>query len=148
MTTAQPALLLRDTGPAVEKEVARDLVLRGLKALPVAMLAGVVGWGYAGLASVAFAALLVLANFWASAAMLAWAARTSLSLLMGVSLFGFLLRIGAIIGAVLLVADQAWVAPVPLGATLLIAHLGLLLWEARFVSASLAFPGLKPGPQE
>jgi hypothetical protein len=148
VTTAQPALLLRDTGPAVEKEVARDLVLRGLKALPVAMLAGVVGWGYAGLASVAFAALLVLANFWASAAMLAWAARTSLSLLMGVSLFGFLLRIGAIIGAVLLVADQAWVAPVPLGATLLIAHLGLLLWEARFVSASLAFPGLKPGPQE
>lgn len=148
MTTAQPALLLRDTGPAVEKEVARDLVLRGLKALPVAMLAGVVGWGYAGLASVAFAALLVLANLWASAAMLAWAARTSLSLLMGVSLFGFLLRIGAIIGAVLLVADQAWVAPVPLGATLLIAHLGLLLWEARFVSASLAFPGLKPGPQE
>ena len=148
MTTAQPALLLRDTGPAVEKEVARDLVLRGLKALPVAMLAGVVGWGYAGLASVAFAALLVLANFWASAAMLAWAARTSLSLLMGVSLFGFLLRIGAIIGAVLLGADQAWVAPVPLGATLLIAHLGLLLWEARFVSASLAFPGLKPGPQE
>ena len=148
MTTAQPALLLRDTGPAVEKEVARDLVLRGLKVLPVAMLVGVVGWGYAGLASVAFAALLVLANFWASAAMLAWAARTSLSLLMGVSLFGFLLRIGAIIGAVLLVADQAWVAPVPLGATLLIAHLGLLLWEARFVSASLAFPGLKPGPQE
>lgn len=148
MTTAQPALLLRDTGPAVEKEVARDLVLRGLKALPVAMLAGVVGWGYAGLASVAFAALLVLANFWASAAMLAWAARTSLSLLMGVSLFGFLVRIGAIIGAVLLVADQAWVAPVPLGATLLIAHLGLLFWEARFVSASLAFPGLKPGPQE
>lgn len=148
MTTAQPTILLRDTGPAVEKEVARDLVLRGVKVLPVGLLVGAIGWGYAGAASTAFAGLLILANFWVSAALLAWAARTSLSLLMGVSLFGFLVRIGAIIGAVLLVADQAWVAPVPLGATLLIAHLGLLFWEARFVSASLAFPGLKPGPQE
>ena len=36
----------------------------------------------------------------------------------------------------------------PLGATLVVSHLGLLLWETRYVSASLAFPGLKPSPQE
>ena len=30
--------------------------------------------------------------------------------------------------------------------TLIVAHLALLLWETRYVSASLAFPGLKPRP--
>jgi uncharacterized membrane protein len=67
---------------------------------------------------------------------------------MGVSLFGFILRLGAIVAAVLAVRHMSWVAPVPLGATLIVAHLGLLFWEARYVSASLAFPGLKPGPEE
>ena len=27
---------------------------------------------------------------------------------------------------------------------ILVTHLGLLFWELRYVSASLAFPGLKP----
>jgi len=145
---AYPSLFVRDTGPAVEREVARDIVRRGLIALPVALVIGGIGWGLDGVLSVAFAAGLILANFWVAASLLAWAARTSLSLLMGVSLFGFLVRVGAIVGAVLAVRDMDWVAPVPLGATLLIAHLGLLFWEARYVSASLAFPGLKPGPEE
>jgi hypothetical protein len=47
-------------------------------------------------------------------------------------------------GAVLLVKDLAWVELWPLGLTLIVAHLGLLLWETKYVSASLAFPGLKP----
>ena len=44
----------------------------------------------------------------------------------------------------LAVHNQSWVAIVPLGLTLLITHLGLLLWETKHVSVSLAFPGLKP----
>ncbi len=40
----------------------------------------------------------------------------------------------------------ALLALVPLGLTIIVSHLGLLFWEMRFVSASLAFPGLKPGP--
>jgi len=32
-----------------------------------------------------------------------------------------------------------------LGITLIVAHLGLLFWEMRYVSLSLAHPGLKPG---
>jgi hypothetical protein len=31
-----------------------------------------------------------------------------------------------------------------IGLTLVATHLGLLFWELRFISASLAFPGLKP----
>ena len=146
--TQEPSIYLRDTGPAVEREVAGGIVRHGLIALPVAAVIGAIGWGVPGALSVAFAGGLVIANFWVAATMLAWAARTSLSLLMGVSLFGFLLRLGAIVAAVLAVRHMSWVAPVPLGATLIIAHLGLLFWEARFVSASLAFPGLKPGSEE
>ncbi|HEX2576930.1 MAG TPA: ATP synthase subunit I [Aquihabitans sp.] len=148
-TVDTPSVLTsRDLGPAPERAVALDLVRRGLLVLPVALVAGAIGWGTAGLASVAFAAALVLANFWVSAALLGWAARISLGLLMGVSLFGFLVRIGLITAAVLLVRDQSWVEPTPLAVTLVVAHLGLLFWETRFVSASLAFPGLKPTPQE
>jgi hypothetical protein len=33
---------------------------------------------------------------------------------------------------------------VPLALTILVTHLGLLAWETRYVSATLAYPGLKP----
>lgn len=145
---APSVLTTRDLGPAPERDVARDLVKHGAYALPVALLVGFVGWGTSGVASVGFAAGLILANFWLAAVLLGWAARISLGLLMGVSLMGFLLRIGLISLAVLAVRDQAWVEPTPLAVTLVVAHLGLLFWESRFVSASLAFPGLKPNPQE
>lgn len=148
MTVVSDPMFVRDTGPAVEREVASGLLRHGLMALPVAMVAGAIGWGVDGALSVAFAGALILLNFWVAASLLAWAARTSLGLLMGVSLFGFILRLGGIVAAVLAVRDMSWVAPVPLGATLIVAHLGLLFWEARYVSASLAFPGLKPGPEE
>jgi len=72
----------------------------------------------------------------------------ALGLLMGVSLFGFVLRLGLITVAVLAVRDQPWVEPIPLGITLVVTHLGLLFWETRYVSASLAFPGLKPSSEE
>lgn len=150
-TSVRPApsvLASRDLGPAPERDVARDLVRHGLLALPVALVLGFVGWGLDGVASVAFAVALVLANFAVAAALLGWAARISLGLLMAVSLFGFVLRLGAIAAAVLLVRDQAWVAAVPLGVTLVVAHLGLLFWETRYVSASLAFPGLKPSEEQ
>ena len=41
---------------ATEREVAKDILKHGLYAVPVALLVGLVGWGTAGLASVAFAA--------------------------------------------------------------------------------------------
>ena len=114
---ADPTFTMRDTGPAVEREVAGDLIRRGVRALPIFLAVGFVGWGVDGILSVAFAAGLILANFWVSAALMA-------------------------------VRHMDWVAAWPLGATLIVAHLGLLFWEARFVSASLAFPGLKPGSEE
>lgn len=148
MTAPTDVFVGRVEGPEVERQVATDLVRHGLLALPVALVVGFVGWQVHGVASVAYAAGLVLANFWFSAVLLGWAARISLGFLMGMSLSSFVLRIGAISGAVWLVRDQPWVEPVPLGLTLVVAHLGLLLWETRYISASMAFPGLKPDPKE
>lgn len=147
MTTVDP-MMAPAQGPAVEAEVALDLIKHGLMAAPVAILLGLAGWGWAGGLSVGYAAVLVLANFWISALLLMWAGRISLGFLMGMSLGSFVLRLAGIAAAVWLVKDQSWVEPVPLGLTLIIAHLGLLLWETRYVSASMAFPGLKPEPKE
>src|SRR3546814_2696410 len=63
---------------------------------------------------------------------------------MRAALFGFLIRLALVAAAVLLVRDAGWVEPVALGLTLVVAHLGLLFWELRFVSISLAHPDLKP----
>jgi hypothetical protein len=134
----------RDEGPAVERQVAADIARRSLPVAPVILILCALGWGVAGAASAAYALVLVLANFFASAAMLAWAARTSLNLLMGVALFGYIGRLGLITLAVLAISGQSWFSPIPLCATLVLTHLGLLIWETRYVSASLAYPGLKP----
>lgn len=138
----------RDLGPAPERQVARDLVKHGVIAFPVVVAVGAIGWGAAGAASMAFAAALVLVNFCLNAALIGWSARISYAMVMGAALFGFVLRLALVAAAVLAVGGQSWVRPVPLGLTLVVAHLGLLFWETRYVSVSLAHPGLKPGPKE
>lgn len=132
--------------PAVETQLARDLIKRGAIVAPILLALGALGWGADGLASTAYAEAIVLVNFALAAAMLAWAARISLGLLMATALAGFVLRAALVAAAVLVVKDAGWVAATPLGLTLIVTHLGLLLWETRYVSASLAFPGLKPPP--
>jgi hypothetical protein len=72
--------------------------------------------------------------------------RISVGVMMAAVLFGFLLRLGVICVAVFLVKDADWVELVPLGLTIIVTHVGLLFWELRYVSASLAFPGLQPSP--
>ena len=145
MTTA---MTTRDTGPAPEPLIVRDLAKRALALAPVAVLVATAVWGFAGAASAAYAVGIVLANLALAAWMLSTAARISYALLMGAALFGFLLRLGLVSAAVLLVKDAGWVEPLALGLTLVIAHLGLLVWELRYVSFSLAHPGLRPTPKE
>lgn len=147
MRTMEPTASLATTadhGPAVETQIVGDMLRRALPAVPVLLIAGALGWGTDGALSTLFAVVLVAANFALSAWMLAWSARISLAVLMMTSMFGYLLRLGLIAAAVLAVKDARWVALWPLGLTIIVTHLGLLFWEMRFISASLAFPGLKP----
>ncbi len=129
---------------APERQVARDIVRRGLIVAPLLILACGALWGLAGAASSAYAILLVLANFLLAAGLITWSARISLGMLMGAVLFGYLLRLGLIFLAVYVVKDAGWVERQPLGFTIIVTHLGLLVWELRYVSATLAFPGLRP----
>lgn len=138
----------RDLGPAPEREVALDLVKRVVFVAPVLVAAAAIGWGADGAISALFAVAVVVVNFGLAAASLGWAARISYALLAGVALFGYLIRIGLVFAAVWLVRDASWVERVPLGLTLVVSHLGLLFWEVRYVSASLAFPGLTPASKE
>jgi ATP synthase I subunit len=139
------ALTTRDLGPAVEREIASDMVRRALPVAPVLIVLAAIPWGVDGALSAAFAIAVVVVNFLVAAWVLAAASRISYGLLMGAALFGYLVRIALVGLAVWAVKDMSWVEPLPLGLTLIVTHLGLLLWELRYVSASLAFPGLKPG---
>lgn len=131
-------------GPSPAAQVALDMVKRSLPFAPLAIIAGAAVSGTAGAASVAFGIGLVLANLLLSALLLAWASKISFQVVAAAALGGYVTRLGLILGAVLLVKDQSWVALLPLGVTIIVTHLGLLAWELRFVSASLAYPGLKP----
>ncbi len=135
-------------GPAPETEIARDLARRAVPLAPVLIVACGLVWGIEGAMSSAYAVALVVVNFLVAAALMAWAARISVAMLMGTVLAGYLLRLGALTLAVAAVRHAAWVELLPLGLTLLVTHLGLLVWEARHVSLSLAFPGLKPPAQK
>lgn len=135
----------RLSGPSPAGQVALDMVKRGLWVAPFLMFAGAAIWGGSdGAWSVGYGIALILLNFALSAALIAWGSRISLALLMGAVMFGFLIRLAIIFGAVYAVKDMEWVNMVALGVTIIVTHLGLLFWELRYVSASLASPGLKP----
>ena len=141
--TASP-FTTRLNGPAPEVEVTRDMLRRGLWGAPVLIGVCAAIWGGAGALSSAFAIALVMFNFALSAAIIAWTSRISLALLMGSVLLGYLMRLGIIFLAVILVHRAGWVSLPALGTSIIVTHLGLLIWELRFVSMSLAYPGLKP----
>ncbi|MFM7045821.1 MAG: ATP synthase subunit I [Ilumatobacteraceae bacterium] len=131
-------------GPAPEVTVSRDMIRRGLVVAP--LLVAVCGfvWGMRGVWSSAYGIALVLVNFALAATFVAVTARISLGLMMGAVLFGYLVRLGLIFAAVLLVKDAGWISLPALGATIIVTHLGLLVWEMKYVALSLAHPGLKP----
>jgi hypothetical protein len=130
--------------PAVERSIALDMVKRGALVAPVAVGVAAVFGGADVAASVAYGIVIVLANLLLSAAMLGWAAKQTAGILMATALGGFFVRMGVVTIAILAVRDLEWVALVPMSVAVLLASLGLLFWEMRYISASLAFPGLKP----
>ena len=127
-----------------EKGIVADMLLRGSKVVPLWLLVSFLVWGWDGALSAAYGVALIFANFVAAALLLTWAARISPAALMFAALFGFLVRLGALTVAVFAVSKISFFAPVPLGVTIIVSHLGLLVWETRYVSLSLAYPGLGP----
>ena len=133
-------------GPAPEVTVSNDMVKRGLCVAPVLIGACALIWGGNGAASGAYAIAIVLVNFAMAAGIVAFTAKISLRVMMAAVLFGYLVRLGLIFLAVYLVKDAGWISLPALGATIIFTHLGLLVWELKYVAMSLAYPGLKPKP--
>ena len=131
-------------GEAPEITVSLDILKRGAYVSPIIVAVCAVFAGLDGVWSALYAVALVLLNFFFAAGLVALTARISLGLMMGAVLFGYLARLGLIFLAVILVRDASWISLPALGFTIIVTHLGLLVWEMRYVAASLAFPALKP----
>ncbi len=144
-TSEQPSTIAtRIEGEAPEIQVSLDIVKRAALVAPIIIAVCAVFAGLDGVFSAVYAIVLVVLNFFLAAGLIATTARISLGLMMGAVLFGYLIRLGLIFLAVILVRDASWISLTALGLTIIVTHLGLLVWEMRFVAASLAFPGLKP----
>ena len=130
--------------PQVERDIALDLVKHGLLLAPVVVLVAGLVSGWDGTASAAIAFGIVCLNFTLAALSVGWAAKISPEMVGGVALGGYVVRLGLILGALVLLRHMSWIVLPWLGFTLVGAHLALLFWEMRYVSMSLAAPGLRP----
>lgn len=133
-----------DTAIAPEREIALDIVRRGLIVGPLLVAICTAFWGWAGLASAALALVLVLVNFLLASSLITWSVRISPDAMLAAVLGGYLLRLGLLTAVVVPVRHADWFGVAPFAITLIITHLGLLAWELRYISATLAFPGLAP----
>jgi len=139
-------LSMHDTGPAPEAAIVRDIIKHGMYVAPLMIGLSALIWGVNGGWSSAYGLVIVLGNFAVAAWMVSYTAKISYALMMGATLFGYIFRLAVIAAAVFLVRNASWTELVPLCMTIVISHVGLLFWELRYVSLSLAFPGLKPKP--
>ncbi|MFZ4516878.1 MAG: ATP synthase subunit I [Microthrixaceae bacterium] len=137
---------VRIEGPSPAMAVAFDIARKAVWILPVCLVVAYGFWGMDGVWSTLYGLAIVVVNFLLAGWMLAVTGRIGAAAMGAAALFGFLLRLGLIMVAVLAVRNASWVSLVPLGLTIIITHLALLFWELRKVSATLAFPGLKPAP--
>ena len=133
-----------ETEPAPERVIALDMLRRGIPVAPVLILVSALVWGRDGALSAGFGIALVLVNLLLAAASMSFAAKYGPTTVMATALGGFAVRMLFIVLALAAVRGQAWVEEIPLGLTIVLTHLGLLIWETRYVSASLAYPALKP----
>lgn len=138
------ARFLPAEAPDPEVAIARDIAKHAVWALPALLLVSFLIWRVDGAISAAFAAAIVVVNFLFAAWANAYAARISAAVLGAVAMFGFLIRLAVVFIAFWLAKDAPWMEVVPFGLTIVVTHVGLLFWEMKYISASLAFPGLKP----
>ncbi len=129
---------------APESDIARHLARRAVLVAPVFLVGGLSGWGPTGLFSAALGLVLVAVNFRLGAAIITRATQISINALYGAVLGGYVARLGLMTAVVLVVKAGGWLATVPFAITLLVTHLGLLVWESRHVALTLAAPGRRP----
>jgi hypothetical protein len=137
------------TAPSVpvahESRIAGHMARHALVVGPVVILACGLLRGVDGAISAAIGLALVTLNFLLSARLIAWGADRGAAFLQGAVLGGFILRLAALLGIVLLLEPVDFIDIPVLVLTIAVTHIALLMWETKYVSLTLAAPGLKPG---
>jgi hypothetical protein len=121
-------------GPAIEANLARATVARGIYVGPVLVLIFGLLRGWDGAWSAALGVALVVVNFLLAGAILSISARISLQAYHAAALIGFFLRTALFIGAVYLIASLVEVDRIAFGISAVVAYLALLTWEAVSIS--------------
>ncbi len=129
---------------AYESQVAGDLVRRAAIVAPLVVLPAGVIRGVDGAVSAFVALVLVALNFLVAARLVGWSAGKGLGAVYAAVLGGYVVRLGALAAIVVGLERLSWIDLPVLVVTVAVTHLGLLVWEMRYVSLSLAAPGLKP----
>ena len=127
-----------------EAQVAGDLVRRAAIVAPLVVLVAGLVRGVDGALSALIALLLVALNFLVAAGLIGWSAEKGLGAVYGAVLGGYVVRLAALAAIVVGLERVSWIDLPVLVVTIAVTHLGLLVWEMRYVSLSLAAPGLKP----
>jgi hypothetical protein len=132
LTVPTPA---RDAGCPREVRMPPTFQLLRHGILVAPLLVGIALWwrGGDGGWSAAFGLTLATLNLFVAAGSLEWAAGVSLTAVAAVALGGYIVRLGVMSGVVLGIRNLGWVDLPALGVSLVVAHLGLLVWEARSI---------------
>jgi len=130
--------------PPVERDIALDIVRRGLVIAPLIVIVAGLLRGWDGAASAAIGVGIVFVNFLAAAAIMTRAARHGASAVGAAALGGYIVRLAVVLVALVLLRHVSWIDMPTLGLVLVGTHVGLLTWEMKHVSFALAAPGLRP----
>jgi hypothetical protein len=123
-------------GPAIEADLARSTVARGVYVGPALILIFSLLRGWDGAWSAALGIVVVVANFMLSGVILSNSARISLQAYHVATLIGFFLRLVLFIGAVYLIANLVEVDRLAFGLSAVISYFALLTWEAVSMTRS------------
>jgi hypothetical protein len=123
-----------------EREMIRRAMPFGLPAFGLALLIGVLAGGWNAGWSAAIGIAVVFLNLTASALSLAWAARISLQALSAVAIGGFIVRMGAIFGLMLLLDRIAFFSPLAFFLAVVPATLAVLGYEMKLLARGLSDP--------
>jgi len=133
-----------ETQVAPEREIAIDLVRRGAIIAPAIILVCGLLRGWEGAVSAAIGLAIVLLNFTAAAVIMSRASKSGTTAIGAAALGGYIVRLVVILVALLLLRQVSWIDIKVLGFVLVGTHVGLLFWETKYVSLTLAAPGLRP----
>jgi hypothetical protein len=143
-----PVVAASEIPVAHESRIADHMARHALLIAPLVILGCGIVRGVDGAISAAIGLALVALNFLVSARLIGWAAAKSLTLLQAAVLGGFVVRLFGLTLIVLALEQFAFIDLPVLVLTIAITHIALLMWETRYVSLTLAAPGLKPGVGE